>query len=91
MSKLFFVQKLSHFEVRGFGRISYEKTNKIDILRYFTPNISSPLIFVQISLNFHQITTLYRKKLAEICTRRPHHIGEQSEVGFFENFENRQF
>ena len=46
MSKLIFVQKLSHFEVRGFGRISYKKTDKIEILRYFTPNVSAPSILV---------------------------------------------
>ena len=47
MSKLICVQKLSHFEVRNFSRISYKKTDKIDILRYFTPNVSAPSIFVQ--------------------------------------------
>ena len=41
MSKLVFVQELSYFEVRDFGRISYKKTDKIDILRYFTPNLSA--------------------------------------------------
>ena len=30
MSKLIFVQKLFHFEVRNFGRISY-KTSKFDV------------------------------------------------------------
>ena len=49
MSKLIFIQKLLQFEVRDFGRISYKKTDKIDILRYFTPNVSAPSIFVQIS------------------------------------------
>ena len=49
MSNLIFVQKLWHFEVRDFGRVSYKKTDKIDILRYFTPNVSAPSIFVQIS------------------------------------------
>ena len=29
MSKLIFVQKLSHFEVRDFGRISYKKQAKL--------------------------------------------------------------
>ena len=60
MSKLIFVQKLSHFEFPDFGRISYKKTDKIDILRYFTPNVSAPSIFVQISWNLHQMTTPYR-------------------------------
>ena len=60
MSKLICVQKLSHFEVRDFSRISYKKTDKIDILRYFTPNVSAPSIFVQISWNLHQMTTPYR-------------------------------
>ena len=59
MSKLIFVQKLSHFEVRDFGRISYKKTDKIDILRYFTPNVSAPSIFVQISWDLHQMTSSY--------------------------------
>ena len=58
MLKLNFVQKLSHFEVRDFGRISYRKTDKIDILRYFTPKVSAPSIFVQISWNLLQMTTL---------------------------------
>ena len=49
MSKLIFVQKLLHFEVRDFGRISYKKPDKIAILRYFTPNVSAPSILVQIS------------------------------------------
>ena len=40
MSKLICVQKLSHFEVCDFSRISYKKTDKIDILRYFTSNVS---------------------------------------------------
>ena len=38
-----------HFEVHEFGRISYKKIDKIDILRYFTPNVSAHSIFVQIS------------------------------------------
>ena len=67
MSILIFVQKLSHFEVRDFGRISYKKMDKIDILRYFTPNVSAPSIFVQISWNLHQMTTPYRwTKLREL-------------------------
>ena len=45
MSKLIFVQKLLHFEVRNFGRISYKKMEKSQILRYFTPNVSGPSIF----------------------------------------------
>ena len=49
ISKLICVQKLSHFEVGDFSRISYKKTDKIDILRYFTPNVSAPSIFVQMS------------------------------------------
>ena len=49
MSKLIFVQKLSYFEVCDIGRISYKKTAKIDILRYFTPKVSAPSIFVQMS------------------------------------------
>ena len=49
MSKLIFVQKLSHFEVRDFGRISYKKMDKIDILRYVKRNVSAPSIYVQIS------------------------------------------
>ena len=32
MSILIFIQKLSHFEVRDFGRIYYKKADKIDIL-----------------------------------------------------------
>ena len=60
MSKLICVQKLSHFEVRNFSRISYKKMDKIDISRYFTPNVSAPSIFVQISWNLHQMTTPYR-------------------------------
>ena len=61
MSKLIFVQKLSHFEVHDFGRISHKKTDKIDVLRYFTPNVSAPSIFVRIGWNLHQITTPYRE------------------------------
>ena len=34
MSKLIFVQKLSHFKVRDFGRISYKKIGEISILGY---------------------------------------------------------
>ena len=60
ISKLICVQKLSHFEVGDFSRISYKKTDKIDILRYFTPNVSAPSIFVQMSWNLHQMTTPYR-------------------------------
>ena len=60
ISKLIFIQKLSHFEVRDFSRISYKKWTKIKILRYLTPNVSAPLIFVQISRNLHQMTTPYR-------------------------------
>ena len=45
MSKLIIVQKLSHFEVCNFGRISYKKMEKSQILRYFTPNVSGPSIF----------------------------------------------
>ena len=45
MSKLIFVQKLLHFEVRDFGRISYKKMEKSQILRHFTPNVSGPSIF----------------------------------------------
>ena len=52
MSKLIFVQKLSHFEVRDFGRISYKKTDKIDILRYFTPNLSSTFNICRNELKF---------------------------------------
>ena len=57
MSKLIFVQKLLHFEVSDFNRISYKRTDKIDVLRYFAPNISAPSICVQISRDLHQITT----------------------------------
>ena len=45
MSKLISVQKLLHFEVCDFGRISYKKMEKSQILRYFTPNVSGPSIF----------------------------------------------
>ena len=45
MSKLIFVQKLLHFKVRNFGRISYKKMKKSQILRYITPNVSQPSIF----------------------------------------------
>ena len=52
MSKLIFVQKLSHFEVRDFGRISYKKMDKIEILRYFTPKVSAPLISDQMTIKY---------------------------------------
>ena len=45
MSRLIFVQNLLHFEVRNFGRNSYKKMEKSQILRYFTPNVSGPSIF----------------------------------------------
>ena len=52
MTKLICVQKLPHFEVRDFGRISYKKTDKIDILSYFTPNLSSTLNICPNELKF---------------------------------------
>ena len=63
MSELIFVQKLSHFEVRGFGRITYKERDKIDISRYFTPDVSAPSILVQISRNAHQMVTLIEEKI----------------------------
>ena len=57
MSKFDPVQKISHFEICDFGRISYEKTDRIDILRNLTSNISSPTILVQISCTLHQVNT----------------------------------
>ena len=50
MTKLIFVQKLLHFEVCDFGRISYEKTDKIDILKYFTPNVTALSIIFMTNL-----------------------------------------
>ena len=67
MLKLIFVQKLLQFEFRDFGRVSFKKTDKIGILRYFTPNVSPPSIYVQITWNLHQISTSYREtKLREL-------------------------
>ena len=61
ISKFICVQKLLHFEVRDFGRISYKKTVKIDVLRYITPNVSIPLNFVQMSWSLHQMTRPYKE------------------------------
>ena len=60
MSKLIFVQKLLHFEVRDFGRISNKEIEKSQILWYFTPNVSGPSIFAQISWNLDQMFPPYR-------------------------------
>ena len=76
MSKLIFVQKLLHFEVRDFGRISYKKMDKRP--------------FSSISRQTYQ-DLQFLLKLAEIWTRCSHHIGEQSQESFFENFENWRF
>ena len=51
---------LSNFEFRDFSRISYKKTDKINIFRYFMPNVSAPSVFVQMSWNLQQMTTPYR-------------------------------
>ena len=59
MSKSFSVQKLPNFEVRNFNYNSYEEADKIDILRYFTQNVSAPSTFVKISWNLHQMTAHY--------------------------------
>ena len=61
MSKLICFQKLTHFEVDNFGRISYKKTDKIDIFKHFTSNVTAPPILVKISWNLQQITTPYRQ------------------------------
>ena len=45
MSKWIFVQKLSHFKAHHIGRISL-KIDKIDILKYFTPQVTVPSIAV---------------------------------------------
>merc|ERR1719494_552437 len=76
MSKLVFVQKLLHPEVRDFGRISYKKMDKRP--------------FSSISRQTYQ-DLQFLLKLAEIRTRCPHHIEEQSQESFFENFENWRF
>ena len=69
MSKLIFVQKISHFEVLDFGSISYKETDKIDILRCFKQNVSALSIFVQISWNLHQMTITYSR--VSILGRQP--------------------
>ena len=53
------IQKLFHFEVHDFWRISHKRTDKIGTLTYFTPNVSAPSILVQISSNLHRMTTPY--------------------------------
>ena len=59
MSKFSRVQKLLHFEVRSFGRISYKKIGKIWNLEYFTQNVSGVAIFVQFCSNLHQSLLTY--------------------------------
>ena len=59
MSKFSRVQKLLHFEVRSFGRISYKKIRKIWNLEYFTQNVSGVAIFVQFCSNLHQSLLTY--------------------------------
>ena len=58
MSKFDSAQKLSNFEVRDFGRISYKKRTKLllwNILRH----------------TYQHLQFLF--EIAGICTRRPHH------------------
>ena len=60
MSKFDSVQKISHFKVRDFGRISYKKLTKlakIGILRDILIQMYQQLkIFIKISLNLQQMT-----------------------------------
>ena len=78
MSKLIFVKKLLHFEVRDFSRISYKKIQKSWNLEHFMQNLSGVAILVQFCWNLHQITLSYRLticsakfliiwKLADLC------------------------
>ena len=59
MSKFSRVQKLLHFEVRDFGRISYKKIWQIWNLKYFTQNVSGVAIFVRFCSNLHQSPLTY--------------------------------
>ena len=59
MQKFPRLQKLLHFKVRDFGRISFKKIRKIWKLGYFTQNVSVVTIFVQFCSNLHQSTLTY--------------------------------